>query len=128
MTSGSVPVIIFSPDGDRTNPGRYPRARVRFRNPFHLEALGREESRSLRPASESTLSAPASRKDETAPPTGETAEQSAAKPYWRPLEALLRLRALEALRHREFRLLWYGQIFSSMATWMDSIARGWLIY
>jgi hypothetical protein len=31
---------------------------------------------------------------------------------------LLRLRALEALR----------QVFSSMATWMDSIARGWLIY
>jgi MFS family permease len=38
------------------------------------------------------------------------------------------LRALEALRHREFRLLWYGQVFTSMATWMDSIARGWLIY
>jgi hypothetical protein len=37
-------------------------------------------------------------------------------------------RALEALRYREFRLLWYGQVFSSMATWMDSIARGWLIY
>jgi MFS family permease len=41
---------------------------------------------------------------------------------------LLRLRALEALRYREFRLLWYGQVFTSMATWMDSIARGWLIY
>jgi MFS family permease len=37
-------------------------------------------------------------------------------------------RALEALRYREFRLLWYGQVFTSMATWMDSIARGWLIY
>ena len=35
---------------------------------------------------------------------------------------------LEALRYREFRLLWYGQVFTSMATWMDSIARGWLIY
>jgi len=41
---------------------------------------------------------------------------------------LLRLRALEALRYREFRLLWYGQVFTSMATWMDSVARGWLIY
>jgi MFS family permease len=41
---------------------------------------------------------------------------------------LLKLRALEALRYREFRLLWYGQVFTSMATWMDSIARGWLIY
>ncbi len=35
---------------------------------------------------------------------------------------------MEALQHREFRLLWYGQVFTSMATWMDSIARGWLIY
>lgn len=41
---------------------------------------------------------------------------------------MLKLRALEALRYREFRLLWYGQVFTSMATWMDSIARGWLIY
>lgn len=41
---------------------------------------------------------------------------------------MLRLRALEALNYREFRLLWYGQVFTSMATWMDSIARGWLIY
>src|SRR5262249_24743398 len=32
------------------------------------------------------------------------------------------------LGHREFRLIWYGQIFSSMATWMDQVARGWLIY
>ncbi|HEY7713346.1 MAG TPA: MFS transporter [Candidatus Binatia bacterium] len=40
----------------------------------------------------------------------------------------MRLRALEALGYREFRLLWYGQVFTSMATWMDSIARGWLIY
>ena len=44
------------------------------------------------------------------------------------LRGLLGLRALESLRYREFRLLWYGQIFTSMATWMDSIARGWLIY
>jgi len=47
---------------------------------------------------------------------------------WHPVGALLRLRALEALGYREFRLLWYGQVFTSMATWMDSIARGWLIY
>jgi MFS family permease len=35
---------------------------------------------------------------------------------------------LDALHHREFRLLWYGQIFTAMATWMDQVARGWLIY
>ena len=46
----------------------------------------------------------------------------------RPLQALRELRILDALRHREFRLIWYSQIFSSMATWMDQVARGWLIY
>jgi len=45
-----------------------------------------------------------------------------------PLELLVRLRAFEALRHREYRLLWYGQIFASMGTWMDQVTRGWLIY
>jgi MFS family permease len=41
---------------------------------------------------------------------------------------LVRLRAFEALRHREYRLLWYGQVFASMGTWMDQVTRGWLIY
>ena len=44
------------------------------------------------------------------------------------LDRLLRLRALEALHHHQFRLLWYGQIFTAMATWMDQVTRGWLIY
>src|ERR1700752_5469299 len=47
---------------------------------------------------------------------------------WAALQAFSQLRILDALRHREFRLIWYGQIFSSMATWMDQVARGWLIY
>lgn len=41
---------------------------------------------------------------------------------------LLRLRALEALGYREFRLLWSGHVFVSMAFWMDQVTRGWLIY
>jgi MFS family permease len=45
-----------------------------------------------------------------------------------PFNALLQLRAIEALRHREFRLLWFGHSFTSMAFWMDQVARGWLIY
>jgi MFS family permease len=64
--------------------------------------------------------------DAGSPPRGDP-----EKPWlrrWLPLPALSRLRALEALSYREFRLLWYGQVFTSMATWMDSIARGWLIY
>jgi MFS family permease len=41
---------------------------------------------------------------------------------------LWRLRALEALNYREFRLLWSGHVFVSMAFWMDQVTRGWLIY
>jgi MFS family permease len=42
--------------------------------------------------------------------------------------ALLKIRAIEVLRYREFRLLWFGHVFTSMAFWMDQVARGWLIY
>ncbi|MEX0804398.1 MAG: MFS transporter [Candidatus Binatia bacterium] len=41
---------------------------------------------------------------------------------------MLQHRAIEALRYREFRLLWFGHSFSSMAFWMDQVSRGWLIY
>lgn len=47
---------------------------------------------------------------------------------WRFLDAFLHLRAFEALRHREYRLIWYGQLSASMGTWMDEVTRGWLIY
>ncbi|HEU4340101.1 MAG TPA: MFS transporter [Candidatus Binatia bacterium] len=46
----------------------------------------------------------------------------------RLLTAFLRLRAFEVLGHREFRLLWLGHSFTSMAFWMDQVSRGWLIY
>jgi MFS family permease len=54
--------------------------------------------------------------------------EAASQPHGHAHEASLQLRPLEALRHRQFRLLWYGHVFTAMATWMDSIARGWLIY
>jgi len=41
---------------------------------------------------------------------------------------LLRLRAFELLRDREFRLLWLGQACTGMGVWMDQVTRGWLIY
>ena len=56
------------------------------------------------------------------------AEPTTDERLWYPIELLVRLRAFEALRHREYRLLWYGQVFSSMGTWMDQVTRGWLIY
>lgn len=44
------------------------------------------------------------------------------------LKRVLCLPTFAALRHREFRLLWAGQAATSMARWMDQVARGWLMY
>ncbi len=33
-----------------------------------------------------------------------------------------------ALRHRNFRLFWWGQLFSLAGTWMQMAAQGWLVY
>ena len=41
---------------------------------------------------------------------------------------LTRLRALASLQYRDYRLLWFGHVFTSMAFWMDQVTRGWLIY
>lgn len=32
-----------------------------------------------------------------------------------------------ALRHRNFRLFWFGQLISLIGTWMQSVAQGWLV-
>jgi MFS family permease len=37
-------------------------------------------------------------------------------------------RALKALHFRAFRLVCGSQVFSNIATWMDELSRGWLIY
>ncbi len=44
------------------------------------------------------------------------------------LASLWRIRALEALQFREFRLLWLGQLTTAIGQWMDQVARGWLLY
>jgi MFS family permease len=42
--------------------------------------------------------------------------------------ALVRLPTFQAFRYSQFRLLWYGQVGTGMAMWMDQVARGWLMY
>jgi len=37
-------------------------------------------------------------------------------------------KTLSALRHRNFRLYVIGQLLSTMGTWMQIIAQGWLVY
>ncbi|PYM90767.1 MAG: MFS transporter [Candidatus Rokuibacteriota bacterium] len=36
-------------------------------------------------------------------------------------------RRLGALRHRDFRLFWAGQLISQIGTWMQSVAQAWLV-
>ncbi len=36
-------------------------------------------------------------------------------------------RVFAALRHRDFRVLWFGACFSSIGTWMQSLAENWLV-
>ena len=66
--------------------------------------------------------------NEAEAPSIEAAQPVTSRQSWHPLKALLHLRAFEALRHREFRLLWSGQACTGMGTWMDQVTRGWLIY
>ena len=58
----------------------------------------------------------------------EKAGQTTARKPWRFLAAVRQLPAFKVLRFREYRLLWYGQFFTSNGTWMDEVTRGWLIY
>jgi MFS family permease len=37
------------------------------------------------------------------------------------------LRAFTSLRHRNFRLYWFGQMISLMGTWMQTIGQSWLV-
>lgn len=46
----------------------------------------------------------------------------------RILDGLRGSGAWRMLRHREYRLLCYGQTASSMGGWMDEVTRGWLVY
>lgn len=64
------------------------------------------------------------------PPTvgREDAAPAAASRSRRLFRRALGLPAFESLKHREFRLLWYGQVFASLGMWMDEVTRGWLIY
>src|SRR5215472_3990942 len=37
------------------------------------------------------------------------------------------LRTFIALRHRNYRLFWFGQLISLIGTWMQSIGQAWLV-
>jgi len=80
-----------------------------------------------RRALETSLSSQTPEKKDSLTSENESAHPARRQP-WYPFRALLRLRTFEAIRYRDFRLLWLGQASTAMATWMDQVARGWLIY
>jgi MFS family permease len=82
----------------------------------------------LPPTSASALNPPGTVKQDLGEPPVTAAPLEVSRGRWRAFQTLGRLRMFEALRHREFRLIWYSQIFASLATWMDQVARGWLLY
>jgi MFS family permease len=52
-------------------------------------------------------------------PPSKPAEPAALKPWLRPIYSLT---------IPDYRLLWLGQLCTSMGQWMDQVCRGWLIY
>src|ERR1022692_1025817 len=50
--------------------------------------------------------------------------------HGRLLQGLFRLlgRVFKAFQYRDFRLMWIGACTSSIGTWMQIVAQGWLIY
>ena len=56
------------------------------------------------------------------------AEADAGQPYWPLFGVHVPLPgSLRALGHRNFRLFWTGQLISLIGTWMQNVARGWLV-
>jgi MFS family permease len=62
------------------------------------------------------------------PETSNLAQEPIADEPTGLLRALVRLPTFQALRYRQFRLLWYGQMGNGLAQWMDQVTRGWLLY
>src|SRR5579872_6606773 len=44
------------------------------------------------------------------------------------METLTVRRVFKAFEYRDFRLMWFGACTSSIGTWMQIVAQGWLIY
>jgi MFS family permease len=63
--------------------------------------------------------------EQAAPASSPARETPAILPPQQPDKGLLR--ALTALRHRNYRLYWFGQMISLMGTWMQTIGQAWLV-
>jgi MFS family permease len=94
----------------------------------YAPALGRRARSSPSASLEFSLQSSSSKPPPAGGPSDQNREGAAEKPLWYPLNRIVRLRAFHALGHRDYRLLWYSQVFASLGIWMDQVTRGWLIY
>ena len=74
------------------------------------------------------LRSPLNEKEPAQTDAGDYAQASPRTGLGHYFAGLTQLRALTSLQHRDYRLLWFGHIFTSMGFWMDQVSRGWLIY
>src|SRR6476646_6671303 len=63
----------------------------------------------------------------TSPSTGSTKSESAAEGI-KKVGLWSKIHTFDSLSIRDYRLLWLGQVDTSLGQWMDSITRGYLIY
>src|SRR6516225_10386334 len=57
-----------------------------------------------------------------------TCEDKELTPDPRTMETSTLRRVFKAFQYRDFRLMWIGACTSSIGTWMQIVAQGWLIY
>src|SRR5215472_15327970 len=55
-------------------------------------------------------------------------EDKELPPDPRTMETSTLRRVFKAFQYRDFRLMWLGACFSSIGTWMQIVAQGWLIW
>src|SRR5262245_42974119 len=70
----------------------------------------------------------APRKINAAPAVASAPEEVTGQPHRILLAHLLWSKTFAALRHRNFRLFFAGQLVSLIGTWMQNTAQGWLVY
>jgi MFS family permease len=68
------------------------------------------------------------RNPEPAGGTQSPTDPSAAAASAKPSGLLSRIHTFDSLSIRDYRLLWLGQLDTSLGQWMDNISRGYLIY
>src|SRR5262245_12238960 len=96
--------------------------------PRGAHVIADEVARFFTALPEHSLTAPLKKESAAQPDNVDPSTEASAGILRRRFPALTQLRAFASLHHRDYRLLWFGHVFTSMGFWMDQVSRGWLIY